>query len=438
MRLDPRRLIGLLSLWLVAAGGLFASAAPSPASLEKLPVITTIAYITAHPDDESGAMIAYFARGLGARVVLLCLTRGEGGQNTYGPDLGEELGRIRTRELEAAARIYGAEVRFLGALDFGYSKSVEETLERWDEAALVERLVRVLRELKPDVVIAHWTPEAPAGAHHQAAGIVSRQAYALVGDPAAYPEQQAAGLAPWPVRYLVSPARGADGGENFRVPVEEVDPHTGKSYREIGWEGFRQHRSQGLDRIPRGIFRRFRRRSFFHVDALRVAAPLPREARELVQQLDALPLLFLQVGILPAWQERLEEVVRLAQAASRNFGITPAEAAKKLISGAVLLEALREELQAASLANPEALKVRELVETKQTAFLRAAAALAGIEVTAAADRARVAPGERFRLRLALRRGVPEVVEKTGLRVFSFGLSGRADWPREPVLGEASA
>ncbi|MFQ5817874.1 MAG: PIG-L family deacetylase [Terriglobia bacterium] len=442
MRLGSKGAAWRLSLWLLAAGGLAAAAAASPpapaassARLEKLPVITTIAYITAHPDDESGAIISYFARGLGARVVILCLTRGEGGQNTYGPELGEELGRIRTRELEAAARLYGAEVRFVGALDFGYSKSVEETLERWDEPALLERLVRVLRELKPDVVLTVWTPEAPAGAQHQAAGILVRQAYALMGDPAAYPEQRAAGLQPWPARYLVTQARGPSEDENLRVPVEEIDAASGKSYREIGWEGIRQHRSQGLDRIPREVFRRFRRRYFLHVDALRVAAPMPRRARDLVQQLDALPVVFPTVGWLAAWERRLVEVVARVQSAqaSAQAGLN-GSAARKLVEAAAGLTELQNELKQA----PAAGGAGAVVAARQRAFLRAAAELAGIKLAARADRARVAPGERIRVRVQVTVGAPDVLEGSSLKVGEVRLLAPAGWRVEPVMSEAAA
>ncbi|MBI4462114.1 MAG: PIG-L family deacetylase, partial [Acidobacteria bacterium] len=426
-RLKVPALLTLLCLGL-GAGVLWAQTQPDRDWLERLPVITTIAYITAHPDDESGAVISYFARGLKARVVILCLTRGEGGQNTYGPELGEELGRLRTRELEAAARAYGAEVRFLDALDFGYSKSVEETLLVWEHEAVLERLVRALRELQPDVVIARWTPEAPAGAHHQAAGLLAREAYALIGDPAAYPEHLSQGLSPWPARYLISHARGSEEGENIGVSVDELDADTGKSYEDIGWEGFRQHRSQGLDRIPREGFRG--RSYFLHVDALRLAAPMPRRAQDLVQQLDALPIVFPRVGILPAWQERLAEVDQLARAAAR---VTPADAAAKLISGAEVLA----ELQAELAEEPSAAAARAVVESRQTAFLHGAAKLAGIEVRAVADRARAVPGERFRLRLSARRGASNGMARPPMQVTEVQLAAPADWLTEAVMKESS-
>ncbi len=413
-----RRLAALAALLLIGNPPASAQAAES---LESLPVITTIAYVTAHPDDESGAVISYFARGLGARVVILCLTRGEGGQNTYGPELGEELARVRTQELEAAARIFGAEVRFLEAPDFGYSKSVEETLRYWNERALVERLVRVLRELKADVVISRWTPDAPAGAQHQAAGIVSRQAYALVGDPTVVPEVE-----PWPVRYFLTHAGGPGEGENIRVPTEEVDPRSGKSFSEIAWEGIRQHRSQGLDSIPREAFQG--RRYFLRMEALRQGATVPLEARNLVERLDALPLLFPAVRVLGNWQQRLAEVVRLAEEASRAV---PAEAAEKLIAGAEQLEGLRADLEAERGAGP----VQAVIEAKRDSFLRQAATLAGVEVVAAADRVRVVPGEAFRLRIAasMPAGISERLKLSELEVVT-----PPDWQVETVLNDVSA
>ena len=94
-------------------------------------VTTRILYITAHPDDESGAVLTYLARGLHADVALLSLTRGEGGQNALGPEQAPQLGLIRTQELLAATRGYGVKLYFTRAKDFGYSKTPEETMRVW-------------------------------------------------------------------------------------------------------------------------------------------------------------------------------------------------------------------------------------------------------------------------------------------------------------------
>ena len=117
-------------------------------AIEKARVTTRILYVTAHPDDEPGAVLSYLARGLHADVALLSLTRGEGGQNALGPEQAPQLGVLRTEELMNATRVYGTRLFFTRAADFGYSKSPEETMKIWGDQAL-EDMVRVIRTFRP-------------------------------------------------------------------------------------------------------------------------------------------------------------------------------------------------------------------------------------------------------------------------------------------------
>src|ERR1041385_1840233 len=87
--------------------------------------------IAAHPDDEDTRLIAMLAKGRHAETAYLSLTRGDGGQNLIGNELGEALGAIRTEELRAARRIDGAHQYFTRAYDFGFSKSADETYKHW-------------------------------------------------------------------------------------------------------------------------------------------------------------------------------------------------------------------------------------------------------------------------------------------------------------------
>jgi len=98
-------------------------------SLHKLNELGTVLMIAAHPDDERTAVLAYFARGRYMRTAYLSVTRGEGGQNLIGAELGSQLGLIRTQELLAARQIDGAEQFFTRAIDFGFTKTASETLE---------------------------------------------------------------------------------------------------------------------------------------------------------------------------------------------------------------------------------------------------------------------------------------------------------------------
>lgn len=405
--------------------------------LARLPRLATIAYVTAHPDDESAAVITYLARGLHARVVILCLTRGEGGQDLNGPELGENLARIRADELERAAAGYGAEVRFLGAEDFGYSKSLEETLQRWGEEKMVGELVRQLRELRPLLVISRWTGTAAdgGGAHHRAAGVLARRAFALAGDPQAFPEQVAHGYLPWQPRALLIHTNSPEEGRSFEVPVQQASPVPGKTYEELGWQAFQNHRSQGLHLIPLPPGRHY----FLRVEAtLPEGVRAPTSAAELAPDLAALPDLFPAVGVLRAWRGRLEDVVTLSEHAGHLLGEDMRDkAALALVQGAGLLAALRREIREEE-SDPEANSLRALLEARQNEFLEAAAALAGVELEALTDRAVLTPGETAWVRLRVRAGAPEVFRAAGFRFGSLRLDAPPEWSVEPGTAETTA
>src|SRR5712691_6077964 len=151
-------------------------------AIENARVTTRILYITAHPDDESGAVLTYLARGLHADVALLSLTRGEGGQNDLGPEQAPQLGLIRTQELLAATRGYGVKLFFTRAKDFGYSKTPEETEKVWGDQ-VIEDMVRVIRTFRPNIVINGWGGAHGGHGHHQAAGLLTPKAVQLAADP---------------------------------------------------------------------------------------------------------------------------------------------------------------------------------------------------------------------------------------------------------------
>src|ERR1043165_2258584 len=128
----------------------FSGAAEIEQALHKVNQLGTVLMIGAHPDDEQTAVLAYFARGRHMRTAYLSLTRGEGGQNLIGPEQGAELGIIRTQELLAARKIDGAEQFFSRAIDFGFSKTASETLEKWGHDRILSDVVWVIRNYRPD------------------------------------------------------------------------------------------------------------------------------------------------------------------------------------------------------------------------------------------------------------------------------------------------
>ncbi len=166
--------------------------------LRTLQTRASILHVTAHPDDEDGGMLAYETRGQGARGALLTLNRGEGGQNAMSMDMYDALGLVRTQELLAADRYYGVDQYFTRAIDYGFSKTREEALEKWDHERVLSDTVRVVRMMRPLVITSVFVGAATDGhGNHQVAGQMAQEAYLAAGDPTRFPEQMKEGLRPW-------------------------------------------------------------------------------------------------------------------------------------------------------------------------------------------------------------------------------------------------
>jgi LmbE family N-acetylglucosaminyl deacetylase len=218
-------------------------------AIDSARVTTRILYITAHPDDESAAVLTYLARGLHADVALLSVTRGEGGQNDLGPEQAPQLGMIRTQELLAATRGYGVKLYFTRARDFGFSKTPEETEKIWGDAVL-EDMVRVIRTFRPQVVIDHFGGVHGGHGHHQTAGLWAPKAVALAADPAAFSEHLKGTLPPWKGEYqhpvqILDIDRG-ESPKGYMLSVDDISPLWGRSYRQIGMDAFANHRTQAI------------------------------------------------------------------------------------------------------------------------------------------------------------------------------------------------
>ncbi len=225
--------------------------------MEKLPVVGTVLYIAAHPDDENTKLIAWLSNGKKVRTGYLSLTRGDGGQDLLGPELGDALGIIRTEELLAARRIDGGEQFFTRAVDFGFSKNARESFEKWGHDAVLGDVVRVIRTCRPDIIITRFPPDRSAGhGHHEASAILAREAFDLAGDPKAYPEQLKQGVDVWQPRRLFFngstwwkkdlAAFAQTGNDWYTVDVGGYNPLLGESYTEIAGRSRSMHKSQGF------------------------------------------------------------------------------------------------------------------------------------------------------------------------------------------------
>ena len=220
--------------------------------LKKLNTVGSVLYIAAHPDDENTRLIAYLANEKCLRTGYLSLTRGDGGQNLIGPEQGVELGLIRTQELLAARRIDGGEQFFTRAYDFGFSKTPEETFEKWNHDSILSDVVWVIRNFRPDIIITRFATDGSGGhGHHTASGILAEEAFDAAADSTRFPEQLKY-VKVWQARRLLhnSTARfrdpKADMSKFIKLDVGGYNALLGKSYGEIAAESRSMHKSQGF------------------------------------------------------------------------------------------------------------------------------------------------------------------------------------------------
>ena len=226
-------------------------------SLRKLQVLGSVLYIAAHPDDENNSLLPYLAKEKMYRTAYLSLTRGDGGQNLIGPEQGIELGMIRTKELLAAREIDGAEQYFTSAYEFGFSKSMDEALQVWDRKKVLADAVWVIRNYKPDVIIARFPPDARAGhGHHSASAQIAREAFVAAADPGQFSEQLTNGVTVWQAKRILWNTFNFGGAnttsnDQFKIDAGVFNSLEGKSYGEIGGEARSMHKSQGEGRPRR-------------------------------------------------------------------------------------------------------------------------------------------------------------------------------------------
>jgi LmbE family N-acetylglucosaminyl deacetylase len=222
--------------------------------LKRLGTTARLMQVVAHPDDEDGGMLTLEARGHGVETLLMTLNRGEGGQNKIGSNLSDVLGVLRAEELLASDEYYGIQERFSRVADFGFSKSPEETFQKWGghDIALGD-MVRVIRTFRPDVLVARFSGTSRDGhGHHQASSILAKEAFRAAADPKRFPEQIAEGLEPWQAKkFYVGNVCGfgamtcPDSDWTLKLNTGERDPDLGMSYVQFAMEGLRHQMSQG-------------------------------------------------------------------------------------------------------------------------------------------------------------------------------------------------
>lgn len=372
--------------------------------LLRLRTTARLLHTTAHPDDEDGGMLVLESRGHGATAELLTLTRGEGGQNRMGSNFFDELGALRTLELLASDRYYGVSQRFSHAADFGFSKTAEETFKNWGgHDPVLSDMVLVIRTFRPDVIVSRFQGTARDGhGHHQASGILTKEAFRAAADPQRFPEQIAAGLSPWQAKklYVDNVAQGQP--YNVVLDTETKDPLLGMSYQQFAMQGLRHQLSQGAATwTPRAG-----RHYYKLVDTVLPIAPDRRE-RDFFDGIDtSLVALAARLGNEQAKAPKLHpelsgiaDCIRQADAAL-NEG--PASTLAPLLKGYELLQNAMDELQTARLNPASKQDVLVNLGTKAKQFRRAIQLASGVRFDATLDDGKdlnlvstVSPGDTF-------------------------------------------
>jgi LmbE family N-acetylglucosaminyl deacetylase len=442
--------------------------------LHSLKTRASLILITAHPDDEDGGMLALETRGIGARATLLSLNRGEGGQNAASPDLYDALGLVRTQELLAADRYYGVDQYWTPAVDYGFSKTREEALEKWDHDRLLADVVRVIRIARP-LVVASVFVGAPTDGHgqHQVSGQIAQEAFVAAGDATRFPEQLREGLRPWSplkvyghVPFFSATPRGMyDYATDKYVPVRFFDyihktwstetpaanleiaegdyaPATGLTYLQIGREGlgFQKSQNDGIAIPPPAPFA-----SAYHRYDSRVPAAAHEESF-----FDGIDVSVGGIGALTPSQpdflkSGLAEIARLAdQASSQYHPDRPHAIAPALADGLNATRALIGRVRAGNLPDPGKSDILFELGVKEDQFEHALAESLGLSLQAAvaADRPQgpfasfapasptftiAIPGQSFAVQATLANQSPETVN---VEAVSLEAAGDKPWKIE--------
>jgi len=333
--------------------------------LSRLQVVGSALYVAAHPDDENTAMLAWLTHVKGVRTAYLSMTRGDGGQNLIGDELGPALGVIRTQELLAARRMDGAEQLFTRAIDFGFSKNAQETLDFWGRDSVLSDVVWAIRRYRPDVIITRFPPDSTAGhGHHTASSVIAHEAFAAAADPKRFPDQLDA-VRPWQAKRLFwnafTSARVAVDSTWLVVDVGDYDPRLGRSMSEMAGVSRSNHKSQGFGALER-------RGTLLNYLAFRAGAPAKRDAFE---------------GVDLSWKRYKggEAVAQPLAQAEREFDARRPEAVLPLLARA----------HAAMAKLPE----DPLVARKRTELEWVMASCAGLWLEAVSPRPSVTTGEEL-------------------------------------------
>jgi LmbE family N-acetylglucosaminyl deacetylase len=410
--------------------------------LRKLGSAGTFMETTAHPDDEDNALLAMMSHGLGMRSVLVSATRGDGGQNEIGPEIFQALGVLRTEELLAVHRFDGAEQYFTRAIDFGYSFSIEESIQKWGHDEILGDFVRHIRATRPDVIAGFLCGGQGGGLHHQASTQLTVEAFRAAADPARYPQQVKDGLRPWQAKRVFC-TEGFGGGalpasrDLLRVAASEFDPLLGRTYGELGLEARSMHKCQGTSQLlllpGQSPSRTYRLKDSVVGEA--GVAP--------AHMFDGIDTTLTGVGAYagssppPVLTASLQAIAAGVAAATEAAAVRgPAAAAPRLAEGLSAVRALRAKLGSIGLSESARYEIDYRLERKESQFQEALVLSHGVRVEALADDGTVVNGQTVKVSvLAGNNGPADVSLK---RVSLAGSAGPVCVPSAGRIGAGQA
>src|SRR5579862_5465294 len=353
--------------------------------LRRLHTTARLMHTVAHPDDEDGGMLTLESRGHGDSVLQLTLNRGEGGQNMVGSDLFDELGIIRTLELLSADRYYGVEQRFTRVADFGFSKTADETFQKWGghDIALGD-MVRVIRTFRPDVICTRFQG-APRDGHgnHQASGILTREAFRAAADPAHFTEQIREGLEPWQAKKLYMDNVRASEDWTIKLETSQYDSLLGETYVQFAWKGLKHQLSQGAGAwtLPEGP--RFTYYKLIDTADIKPPASGAHES-DFFEGIDtSIPALADRLGsqaAVPWLRPQLQAIAKTVDDATSAADRDPQSAGAPLLHGVKLTHALIAQVEGSKLPALEKADLLVDLRTKEQEFEAAANLAFGIDL----------------------------------------------------------
>jgi LmbE family N-acetylglucosaminyl deacetylase len=393
-------------------------------ALRKLGAGATFMHATAHPDDEDNGLLVMMSRGRGLRTALLTVTRGDGGQNQIGSELEEALGVLRSAELMAMHRIDGAEQYFTRAYEFGYSFSVEETLQKWGKEEILGDMVRVIRTFRPDVIVGLPLGGEGGGQHHQTSGRLTKEAFRAAADPDRFPEQIQGGLRPWQALKLYSRhwiLRREDRDKPDppgTVPMNtgEYDPILGLSYYQLGLQARANHLCQRIGQL-RGL-------PGVHISKwVPQDSVVPVSGQE-TDLFDAVPIgidrlkVFLNNDTSRAalrLRSGLDVLRERVDAANRAYDAkAPWKTLEPLRQGLETVRRLRRDLASGDLSDEARYELEHRLSYQEKSFAEAIALAHGVGLDAIANRGEVVPGGELEVKVQVTNRSPPPIEVTSV------------------------